>query len=105
MPIRIKRDGRTVRYGRSYTEFRKALYLMQSGRCMECGRMTSLTCDILSDWAFHVSHRGTRGMSGSVRDDVLGPKKGQVEGGLCAKCHRERHVRTIPAAAYAQSAY
>ena len=91
MPITTTKDGRTIRTGKSYTEFRREVYEAQSGRCMECPRQTSLTADIDSDFSFHIAHRGSRGMGSGIRDDVVGPKRGQVEGGKCGRCHRQEH--------------
>jgi hypothetical protein len=90
MPI-IVRNGRTIRRGRDYSLFRRELFLNQTGRCIECNRLTSFEMDIDSDYSFHVAHRGSRGMGAAIRDDVVGPKRGQVEGGKCGKCHRQEH--------------
>lgn len=30
-------------------------------------------------------------MGGALRDDVIGPNRGQVEGGKCGQCHRQEH--------------
>jgi hypothetical protein len=77
--------------GREYTEFRFQLWSTQSGKCCECGRWTFLTRDLQWDDSFHVAHRGSRGMGSAIRDDVLGPNRGQVQGGLCGQCHRKQH--------------
>jgi hypothetical protein len=89
--IKITKDHRTIRTGTHYSLFRESVYIMQGMRCCECGRITSLLSDLQDDISFHLSHRGTRGMGSGFRDDVLGPKKGQVEGGKCGKCHRQEH--------------
>ena len=91
--IRVTKDGRTIRTGKDYMAFRRELFYAQVGRCMvtECGRCTFPLVDPEFDFSFHVSHRGSRGMGGAIRDDVVGPKRGQVEGGKCGKCHRKDH--------------
>ena len=91
MPIMVTTDGRTIRSGQSYTEFRRCLYRFQDGRCVRCDRRTFLGVSLESENSFQVAHRGTRGMGAGYRDDVLGLRRGQVEGGLCGKCHREEH--------------
>lgn len=91
MAIEIKKDGRTIRTKKDYSKFRRELYYSQHGRCIRCERPTMFNIDIDSDYAFHVAHRGSRGMGSSFRDDVLGPNKGQVLGGLCGRCHRKEH--------------
>lgn len=91
MPIIKTKDKRTKRTGRDYSEFRRELFYKQGGNCMRCGGVTIFVADIESNFSFHVSHRGSRGMGGAIRDDVVGPKRGQVEGGLCGKCHRKEH--------------
>jgi hypothetical protein len=91
MPIKLTKDGRTILTGREYSEFRRDLFYRQRGCCIECGRVTIFNADIDSDFAFHVAHRGSRGMGGGIRDDVVGEKRGQVKGGMCGKCHRESH--------------
>lgn len=85
MPIKITKDGRTIRTGRDYTKFRRELRDSQRGWC-RCGLPTSLTADLRADWSFHVHHTNGRGMGGSKRDDTL---KACV--GLCGKCHRKEH--------------
>ena len=89
--IVVTKDGRTIKRGADYTVFRHELWKVQQGNCADCGRVTSITADIESDWSFHVAHRGSRGMGGAIRDDVVGPKRGQVESGKCGKCHRREH--------------
>jgi len=89
--LTITKDGRTIREGPDYTAFRKELFDSQRGRCFECGAWTNLEAPIEFDGSFHVAHRGSRGMGSSFRDDVIGPKKGQVKGGLCGDCHRKEH--------------
>lgn len=88
--IEISKDGRTKRTGVDYTKFRFEVWQSQH-LCVKCGRETDLLADISADGSFHLAHRGTRGMGGGFRDDVLGPNKGQVEGGKCGKCHRQEH--------------
>lgn len=103
MPIKTTRDGRTIRTGKSYTDFRRDLYEQQNGICCVCPRLAYLSSPLEWDDSFHVAHRGTRGAGGCFRDDVVGPNKGQVEGGKCGKCHREEHnERNHPTAAHAQ---
>jgi hypothetical protein len=90
--IKVTKDGRTIRTGTDYTGFRRVVHRGQWGNCLNCGRNTSLTVAFESDFSFHLTHCGTRGLGGSLRDDVLGTKKGQVEGGKCGKCHRAEHA-------------
>ena len=89
--IRITKDGRTIRTGKHYTEFRAYLFVSQNARCIECERITSTSSPLEYDDSFHVAHRGSRGMGSAIRDDVVGPKRGQVEGGKCGSCHRKEH--------------
>ena len=89
--IQKKKDGRTIKTGIDYTKLRTDLFFLQDGRCFACQRSTSLHVDILSDYSFHVAHRGSRGFGSAFRDDVVGPKKGQIKGGMCGKCHRQSH--------------
>lgn len=91
MPIKTTKDGRTIRTGQDYSFFRQQVWMLQVGKCMCCPRKTRLELDIDSDYSFHLSHVGSRGMGSAFRDDVLGTKKGQVEGGKCGACHREEH--------------
>ena len=91
MSVRVTKDGRTIRSGESYSEFRRYLYRFQDGRCVRCDRRTFLTVALEADDSFQVAHRGTRGMGAGYRDDVLGLRRGQVEGGVCGKCHRQEH--------------
>lgn len=93
MAVEIKKDGRTIRTGADYSQFRRSLHQSQQGRCIgeRCGKLTSLVVPIEWGNSFHVAHRGSRGMGGGFRDDVVGPKRGQVEGGLCGSCHRREH--------------
>ena len=89
--IEIRKDGRTIRTGNDYTEFRKQIFDAQRGRCFECGAWTNLEAPIEFAGSFHIHHRGSRGMGSSFRDDVIGPKKGQVVGGFCRVCHGRIH--------------
>lgn len=91
MPINITKDGRRILKGKSYTDFRRELYEAQKGLCCVCSRLVYLSSPLEWDDSFHVAHRGTRGMGSGFRDDVVGPNKGQVEGGKCGKCHRIEH--------------
>lgn len=89
--IKTTKDGRTIRTGKDYKEFRSGLHSLQNARCLACPRITRIDVPLEWDNAFHVSHRGSRGMGSAIRDDVVGPRRGQVEGGKCGKCHREEH--------------
>lgn len=91
MSIQRTKDGRTIRSGKDYTEFRLSLWKEQAYRCMDCNRITDATLHPSCYRSFHVAHRGSRGMGGAIRDDVVGPKRGQVEGGKCSRCHRQEH--------------
>lgn len=93
MSIKITKDGRTIRTGAHYSRFRHSVYESQQGRCIgeRCGKLTSLVVPIEWGNSFHIAHRGSRGMGSSFRDDVVGPNKGQVEGGKCGSCHRREH--------------
>lgn len=84
--IRVTKDGRTIRTGKHYTEFRRGLHEAQGGQCFECGRDTLLAADHERDWAFHVDHLNGRGMGGSKRDDTFDACKGK-----CGRCHRRKH--------------
>lgn len=95
MSIVITKDGRTIRDGKDYSEFRIQLHKDQQGICMTCGRLTSLVVPLEYGHSFHVSHRGSRGMGSAIRDDVVGPKRGQVEGGKCGGCHRQEHNQEL----------
>src|SRR5271157_2899419 len=89
--VKTTKDGRTIRRGKDYTAFRRMVHDKQHGRCMTCNAWTNLELTPEFNGSFHLGHRGTRGLGGSLRDDVIGPKKGQVEGGKCGHCHREEH--------------
>ena len=89
--IKTTKDSRTIRTGKDYTAFRRKVFEDQRGRCMTCGMWTNLELPIEFASSFHIAHRGSRGMGGSIRDDVIGPNKGQVECGKCGSCHREDH--------------
>jgi hypothetical protein len=91
MTVEIKKDGRTILKGQDYTDFRKDLYDSQQGQCIKCGKQTSLVVPLEWGNSFHAAHRGSRGMGSAIRDDVVGPKRGQVEGGKCGSCHRNEH--------------
>jgi len=91
MSIKKTKDGRTIRTGKEYTDFRRQLYDKQKRLCIKCGRVTRLDISIYFGNSFHVAHRGSRGMGSAIRDDVVGEKRGQVEGGKCGACHREDH--------------
>lgn len=84
--IVVNKAGRTKRTGKDYTEFRRSLHESQNGLCYQCGKVTSLAADILSDWSFHVHHENGRGMGGGRRDDTPESCKG-----ICGKCHRGIH--------------
>jgi hypothetical protein len=89
--IKTTKDGRTIRTGEDYTAFRYQLHGEQSGCCVDCGRYTDPEAPLEWDSSFHIAHRGSRGMGSAIRDDVVGPKRGQVEGGKCGGCHRKEH--------------
>ncbi len=89
--IKTTKDGRTIRTGKDYTKFRADLYVKQNASCIECDQTCVFDAPLEWNNSFHVAHHGSRGMGGAIRDDVVGPKRGQVEGGLCGKCHRESH--------------
>ena len=91
MSIKTTKDGRMIRSGKDYTAFRRQVFEDQRGRCMTCGAWTNLEAPIEFAGSFHIAHRGSRGMGGSIRDDVVGPKRGAVEGGKCGHCHRKEH--------------
>lgn len=86
MAVETKKDGRIVRTGADYTQFRRDLYVSQHGKCSECGRNTSLTVPIDFDCSFHVDHLKGRGMGGSRRNDIPSEVTGR-----CASCHRHKH--------------
>ena len=86
MSIRKTKDGRTIRTGKDYTQFRRSIWELQDGRCARTGSMTSLTAPLECAYSFHVHHIGGRGLGGSKRDDI--PSK--VEG-LSGTEHRKEH--------------
>lgn len=86
MPIKVTKDGRTIRAGRDYSQLRRDLHFQQDARCVRCKRFTFLTAYIEQDNSFHVHHTNGRGMGGSKRDDTL-----EACEGLCGKCHRKEH--------------
>jgi hypothetical protein len=83
MSIRVTKDGRTIRTGKHYADFRFDLYQKQGAMC-NCGRMTSLYMESVYDSSFHVHHVNGRG--GGKRDDTL-----EACEGLCGRCHRIKH--------------
>jgi hypothetical protein len=93
MAIKVTKDNRTILTGVHYSRFRRKLYEDQDRLCIRCGRCCNLTVDLMAENSFHVLHRGSRGMGSAIRDDVVGQKRGQVEGGGCAKCHRQDHQK------------
>lgn len=60
-----------------YQKARFALYVVQDGRCADCGRSLSF-----GDFAIH--HATGRGLGGSFRDDLDARNRG-----LCCRCHPE----------------
>ena len=82
--IKTTHDGRTIRTGKHYSEFRGDLYARQKGLCLECGAFTRLDNDLYSDNSFHVDHEKGRG--GGKRDDTFESCKG-----LCGLHHRMKH--------------
>ena len=86
MPIKITKDGRTIRTGKDYTQFRIEMHAERLGSCWECGRDTFL--DVPLDWdnSFHVDHTNGRGMGGGKRDDTKKACRG-----LCGFDHRRKH--------------
>jgi hypothetical protein len=79
--IRITKDGRTIRSGSHYAQFRKAVWALQGSRCGRCGRWVTFDPE---SWQVH--HVNGRGMGGSKRDDIFT----EVEG-LCIHCHSAEH--------------
>lgn len=84
--IRTTKDGRTIRKGQHYTQFRRELYVHQLGLCAECRRYTYLDVPLEWDTAFHTDHEAGRGMGGGKRDDTFEACKGK-----CGRCHRKKH--------------
>jgi hypothetical protein len=84
--IRTTKDGRTIRSGRDYTDFRFELWEINHRNCWECNRSTSISADLAADNSFHVHHKRGRGMGGALRDDTF-----LACSGICGKCHRIRH--------------
>jgi hypothetical protein len=78
--IRVTKDGRTIRTGKHYTEFRHAIYDRCEGICEGCNRG-------LVFWEMEVHHKNGRGMGGGKRDDI--PKEVL---GLCGACHGAEHA-------------
>lgn len=89
--IKITKDGRTIRTGRHYTDFRVSVWEHQFGVCYRCPRRTDLGIDIFCDNSFHVHHVNGRGIGGSKRDDVIERDGHVVCEGLCGICHRKEH--------------
>lgn len=96
MSIKITHDGRTLRTGRDYTEFRRYVFTYQGGHCdnpdceVDNGRPTGLLRPLEWDDSFHLNHLYGRG--GGKRDDVLFRDDGkQMVRGECGKCHRVSH--------------
>jgi len=86
MPIKVTKDGRTIRTGKDYTQFRVAVFMNQTAECARCKTWTALSSPLEWDSSFHVHHTNGRGMGGSKRDDTL-----EACEGLCGKCHRKEH--------------
>lgn len=84
--ITTTKDGRTIRTGKSYTEFRRALYVEQGGKCARCRRICRLEVPLTWDYAFHVHHKNGRGLGGGKRDDTF-----EACEGLYGACHRKEH--------------
>lgn len=84
MSVKVTKDGRRIRTGKDYTAFRRGLWDRQAGGCDTCGRPTSLSADLISDYSFHVHHK--RGRGGGKRDDTL-----EACVGLCGADHRKVH--------------
>lgn len=84
--IGTTKDGRVIRSGRDYSQFRRDLHFLQDALCARCLRYTLLGAWLEDDNSFHVHHTNGRGMGGSKRDDTL-----EACEGLCGKCHREEH--------------
>lgn len=84
--IRTMKDGRTIRNGKHYKDFRYMMHSDQGGLCMRCGAETGVSIDLESDYSFHVHHRNGRGLGGGKRDDTVHSCEG-----LCGKCHRKEH--------------
>lgn len=84
MPVKLTKDGRTIRTGKAYTTFRYELWLSQNKLCADCGRQTELHVSLHWDNSFHVDH--TRGRAGGKRDDQFYACTGK-----CGKCHRIKH--------------
>lgn len=91
MSIEIKKDGRTIRDGKDYTNFRRGMWEKQVGRCSNCRRYTDLRVEPLVDWSFNVHHIEGRGLGGSKRDDVVERNGIPVCTGVCGLCHKKEH--------------
>jgi hypothetical protein len=88
MPVKMTKDGRTIRTGVHYTIFRAQMYDKLGGSCQKCERSTSLHVPPEYDGSFHCHHRNGRGLGGGKRDDTH-----EACEGLCGKCHRAEHNR------------
>lgn len=86
MAVKVTKDGRTIRSGKTYTAFRYELWLCQNKLCADCGRQTDLHVDLSWNTSFHIDHVDGRGLGGSKRDDTFLACKGK-----CGKCHRIKH--------------
>jgi len=84
--ITTTKDGRIIRKGADYTEFRLKLHWLQLGRCTRCGGYSEPSLPPESAFSFHVHHTNGRGMGGAKRDDTFESCEG-----LCGNCHRKEH--------------
>lgn len=84
--IRTTKDGRTIRTGKHYSQFRAQVFLSQNAECGHCGTGVALSSP--PEWAssFHLHHKNGRGMGGGKRNDI----PSEVEG-LCRDCHQKEH--------------
>lgn len=93
--IKITKDGRTIRTGKDYTEFRNEVHFLQKSHCAnpDCeikgGRLTYLYEPLVYSGSFHLNHLHGRG--GGKRDDVIFRDGKQMVRGDCGKCHRVFH--------------
>jgi 5-methylcytosine-specific restriction endonuclease McrA len=85
MPVKTTHDGRTILTGPDYQRLRERVWLLDRGRCVQCGRQTSLTLHGF-DNDMNLHHKRGRGMGGGRRDDTETSTET-----LCAKCHRGEH--------------
>ena len=77
--IKVTKDGRTIRTGKHYTDFRREIYRASGNMCENCGRTVRF-----EDMQLH--HKNGRGMGGGKRNDV----ENEVQA-LCFNCHRYAH--------------